>query len=58
MDRLVDQADEPGVMGEATTTDDVAVTDEDDAEDIESELYSSTREAGIAPVGFTPVDDT
>jgi len=32
-------------------------TDESDAQDIESELYCSTREAGIVAAGFVPIPD-
>jgi hypothetical protein len=60
MDRVVDQAGKPGAAPENTATSDsdrtdaVDVADEGGSEDIESELYSSTREAGIA---FGPLDD-
>jgi hypothetical protein len=60
MDRLVDQAvtsrraDESGV----SPAHDDAGEDESDSEDIESELFSSTREAGIAAVAYDfPADD-
>ena len=51
MGRLVDQAGGPGDTTEAESdaeaeTDETTVTGESDAQDIESELYSSTREAG------------
>ncbi len=32
-------------------------TGESDAQDIESELYCSTREAGIVAAGFAPIPD-
>jgi len=65
MGRLVDQAGEPGDTTEAEPdaeaetdeTDETTVTGESDAQDIESELYSSTREAGIAAAGFAPMPD-
>ena len=56
MDRLVDQA----IASVATDDDDPAdpaATDDPSLADIESELYSSNREAGISAVGFGPVDD-
>jgi hypothetical protein len=62
MGRLVDQAGGPGDTTEAESdaeaeTDETTVTGESDAQDIESELYSSTREAGIAAAGFAPMPD-
>jgi hypothetical protein len=62
MGRLVDQAGGPGDTTEADAeaeaeTDETTVTGESDAQDIESELYSSTREAGIAAAGFAPMPD-
>jgi hypothetical protein len=56
MDRLVDQA----IASVATDDDepaDTAAPDDTSLADIESELYSSNREAGISAVGFGPVDD-
>jgi len=70
MDRLVDQAGEPGAPRPGGTTESRAAveaemdesgvldgTDESDAQDIESELYCSTREAGIVAAGFVPIPD-
>jgi len=71
MDRLVDQAGGPGAPRRGGTTearagaaeaemDESGVldgTDESDAQDIESELYCSTREAGIVAAGFVPIPD-
>jgi hypothetical protein len=58
MGRLVDQAGGPGDTTDAEAeTDETTVTGESDAQDIESELYSSTREAGIAAAGFAPMPD-
>ena len=51
MDRLVDQAAAQVAEDEATPL------DLDESQDIEDELYCSTREAGITAVGFAPVLD-
>jgi hypothetical protein len=58
MGRLVDQAVAPRAdeTGDASAHDAVA-EDETGSEDIESELYSSTREAGISAIAFSPPDD-
>jgi hypothetical protein len=66
MDRLVDQAVGPGAAHNSGTTPDEAhieeaeidATEDGDSQDIESELYCSTREAGIAAVGFGPLPDS
>jgi hypothetical protein len=42
---------------ELDATGELDETGESDAQDIESELYSSTREAGIAAAGFAPIPD-
>jgi hypothetical protein len=62
MDRLVDQ---PGgsvatqkSSEKSSVDDDGVLPEEADQDDIESELYCSTREMGISPVGFGPVDDS
>ncbi len=44
-------------MDETAELDATGELGESDAQDIESELYSSTREAGIAAAGFAPIPD-
>jgi len=51
MDQVVDQA------GELMAEDEVTPPDLDESQDIEDELYCSTREAGITALGFGPVLD-
>jgi hypothetical protein len=58
MDRLVDQPGGSVATQNSGLDDDGAVTEDADQADIESELYCSTREMGISPVGFGPVDDS
>jgi len=55
MDRLVDQAKTSVATDDDSAED--ADTDDTSLADIESELFSSNREAGISAVGFGPVDD-
>jgi hypothetical protein len=57
MDRLVDQPGGPVTTRKSGLDDDGASSEDADQADIESELYCSTREMGISPVGFGPVDD-
>ena len=60
MDRQVDQAVAPPSADQSsvTATNDDAPEGESDSEDIESELYSSTREAGISATAYSlPADD-
>jgi len=58
MDRLVDQPGGPVTTRINGLDDDDASSEVADQADIESELYCSTREMGISPVGFGPVDDS
>ena len=70
MDRTVDQAGGPAAARDPAVTEEIAQVDETapveesspaddvDVQDIESELYSSTREAGIVAVAFTPIADS
>ena len=69
MDRSVDHGGGKGPPPDAVPIDDGAPVDDggsvDDSgpaddggsEDIETELYSSTREAGVGAVSFGPVED-
>jgi hypothetical protein len=57
MDRWVDQASGTVATHESDPPDDVAEAEDGEAEDIESELQSSTREMGISAVGVVPDDD-
>lgn len=58
MDRLVDQPGGPVTTQTNGLDDDGALSEDADQADIESELYCSTREMGISPVGFGPDDDS
>jgi hypothetical protein len=57
MDLAVDQAGGPGATRRATSTQNRAEQDEIGSEDIESELYSSTREAGVSAAAFSALAD-
>ncbi len=58
MDRSVDQAGGAVAADDGSDLpDDSAAVDEDESEDIESELLTSTREMGISAVGVVPEDD-
>jgi hypothetical protein len=59
MDQLVDQAMAPRSLDKvrAPSTHDAAPEYERDSEDIESELYSSTREAGISAIAYSFLAD-
>lgn len=52
MDKSVDQ----DLEAHASDPDEDDPVVDDGSEDIESELYSSTREAGMGAVAFGPVD--
>jgi hypothetical protein len=58
MGRPVDQAAAPRADESAdTSSPDAVAEDEAGSEDIESELYSSTREAGMSAIAFSLPDD-
>ena len=56
VDRPVEHADGTGPADDSRLPDG-SVPVLDSAEDIESELYCSTREAGVGALSFGPVDD-
>ncbi|HLM96056.1 MAG TPA: hypothetical protein VK283_07055 [Acidimicrobiales bacterium] len=57
MDRSVGQGGGNGAVQGVAPAQDGGTADDGGSEDIESELYCSTREAGVGVVSFGPVAD-